>query len=403
MVQSNLRYGLDNWIYGTVGYSRFNGEVNGEGTTKFRHLPLQVGSVEDEFLSIQQQHLGHRTERAGDVFGSTANNNPSFFEGTEPCTTDKENDGQDDRQFTEVLSHHSETSWWIHSTPTPQIWNAHATSSSFESWRNRRAFVCGPTGHLLGMYDVRPKGSGFESVNAFSLVASADEWFSPIVAEVGPDGNLWFADWYNFIIQHNPTPNPNRGGYAAKTGPGNAHVNPNRDRQHGRIYVWSTRVTCSVSPAPMPWKQMVDALSHDNMFWRLTAQRLLVDGGYKQAVTELTQLLSQPPPVSLHALWALHGLGSLDRESHARCLISPDPALRRNAIRAIPNDLDGQKRLYDSATLADKDLLVRLDAFVKLASFELDDGIRKTASLLMQNQQMQERMAEVAPSGDGCE
>jgi mono/diheme cytochrome c family protein len=34
--------------------------------------------------------------------------------------------------------------------------------------------------------------------------------------------------------------------------------------------------------------------------------------------------------------------------------------------------------------LADKDLLVRLDAFVKLASFELDKGIRKTASLLMQ-------------------
>ena len=43
--------------------------------------------------------------------------------------------------------------------------------------------------------------------------------------------------------------------------------------------------------------------------------------------------------------------------------------------------------LYDSAVLADKDLLVRLDAFVKLASFELDEGIRKTASLLMQNPQ----------------
>ena len=41
----------------------------------------------------------------------------------------------------------------------------------------------------------------------------------------------------------------------------------------------------------------------------------------------------------------------------------------------------------DSAVLADKDLLVRLDAFVKLASFELDEGIRKTASLLMQNPQ----------------
>ena len=53
---------------------------------------------------------------------------------------------------------------------------------------------------------LKEKGSGFESTNAFSLVASADEWFSPIVAEVGPDGYLWFADWYNFIIQHNPIP-----------------------------------------------------------------------------------------------------------------------------------------------------------------------------------------------------
>src|SRR6185295_7118622 len=27
---SNLRYGFDNWIYGAVGYSGFNGEVAGE-------------------------------------------------------------------------------------------------------------------------------------------------------------------------------------------------------------------------------------------------------------------------------------------------------------------------------------------------------------------------------------
>ena len=27
---SNLRYGLDNWIYGTVGYAGFNGIVGGE-------------------------------------------------------------------------------------------------------------------------------------------------------------------------------------------------------------------------------------------------------------------------------------------------------------------------------------------------------------------------------------
>ncbi len=28
----------------------------------------------------------------------------------------------------------------------------------------------------------------------------------PIMAEVGPDGNVWVLDWYNYIIQHNPVP-----------------------------------------------------------------------------------------------------------------------------------------------------------------------------------------------------
>ena len=176
----------------------------------------------------------------GDIFGSTANNNPSFFGGVPSRVHNGE------KRMTAKMIASSPRFYPI--TPnirqvdafnayTAGCGHAFATSSGFpKSWRNRRAFVCGPTGHLLGMYDVRPKGSGFESINAYSLVASTDEWFSPIVAEVGPDGNLWIADWYNFIIQHNPTPNLNRGGYDAQRGPGNAHVNPNRDRQHGRIY-----------------------------------------------------------------------------------------------------------------------------------------------------------------------
>ena len=39
---------------------------------------------------------------------------------------------------------------------------------------------------------------------------------------VGPDGAIWFADFQNFIIQHNPTHSVARGGYEAKTGAGGA-------------------------------------------------------------------------------------------------------------------------------------------------------------------------------------
>ena len=50
------------------------------------------------------------------------------------------------------------------------------------------------------------------------------------------------------------------------------------------------------------------------MFWRLTAQRLLVDGNRQDAIPKLLKLLDQPAPVSVHALWVLHGLGALDPE-----------------------------------------------------------------------------------------
>ena len=94
--------------------------------------------------------------------------------------------------------------------------HAFATSAGFpKKYRNGTAFVCGPTGNLLGTYRMEKKGAGYVAKNSFSFVASADEWFSPIVAEVGPDGHLWVADWYNFIIQHNPTPSVGRGGYSA--------------------------------------------------------------------------------------------------------------------------------------------------------------------------------------------
>ena len=388
---SNLRYGLDNWIYGTVGYSGFNGEVNGE-THSFRSGTFRFKSDGSKMEFLHQYNnntWGIGLNLQGDIFGSTANNNPSFFGGVPSRVHNGE------KRMTAKMIASSPRFYPI--TPnirqvdafnayTAGCGHAFATSSGFpESWRNQRAFICGPTGHLLGMYDVRPKGSGFESVNAYSLVASTDEWFSPIVAEVGPDGNLWIADWYNFIIQHNPTPNLNRGGYDAQRGLGNAHINPNRDRQHGRIY----RLFYQKNEAPVinlenaSWEKLVQALENDNMFWRLTAQRLLVDGGYKKAVPALIKLLSQPAPKSLHALWALHGLGALDRQAHERCLNSKDPALRRNAIRALPTDLKGQQMLHDSATLADKNLLVRLASFVKLASFPRDQGTRDIASLLM--------------------
>ncbi|MGE4550540.1 MAG: PVC-type heme-binding CxxCH protein, partial [Opitutales bacterium] len=389
---SNLRHGFDNWIYGTVGYSRFNGEVNGQkhnfGMGVFR---FKSDGSDIEFLhQFNNNTWGVGFNETGDVFGSTANNNPTFFGGI-PATLYGGKRGMSAKMIASTPKFYPITpnirQVDAFNAYTAGCGHAFATAGGFpKAWRNRRAFVCGPTGNLLGMYDVRGKASGYESVNAYSFVASADEWFSPIVAEVGPDGNMWIADWYNFIIQHNPTPNRGRGGYDAKRGVGNAHVNPNRDRQHGRIY----RVAYEGNPggkikslAGAKTAELVSALSDDNLFWRLTAQRLLVDGKKRDAVPALRKRLKDQGNGAIHALWSLHGLGELDDDSHRTALISLDPALRRNAIRALATDASSTQLLFDSATLADKDLQVRLVAFVKLAQQEDKTTVKKTATFLM--------------------
>src|SRR5207248_6033097 len=120
-------------------------------------------------------------------------------------------------------------------------------------------------------------GADYQTRNAWNLVASDDEWASPVMAEVGPDGNVWVIDWYNYIVQHNPTP----AGF--KTGKGAAYESELRDKKHGRIYriVYEgdgkkTEGKERLSLAEAAPKKLVETLKNDNLFWRRHAQRLLV-------------------------------------------------------------------------------------------------------------------------------
>src|SRR5438552_10119934 len=144
-----------------------------------------------------------------------------------------------------------------------------------EYW-NRTAFVAEPTGHLVGTFVLRREGTAFRSSNPFNLLASDDEWTAPIMAEVGPDGNVWVIDWYNFIVQHNPTP------IGFKTGKGAAYETDLRDKKHGRIYrivYGAAKPQATVSLKAATPQNLVATLKHDNMFWRKHAQRLLVERG----------------------------------------------------------------------------------------------------------------------------
>ena len=184
-----------------------------------------------------------------------------------------------------------------------------------EYW-NRIAFVSEPTAHLVGQGIIESQGAGFVTRDGWNLLASAEEWVAPVHAQVGPDGAVWVADWYNFIVQHNPTPP----GY--QNGKGNAYETPLRDKSRGRIY----RVVYKHAP-PARSRSLSSAATapacstrspSDNMFWRLHAQRLLVERGQKDVVPQLVALVRNHAVDevgtnggALHALWTLQGLGEI--------------------------------------------------------------------------------------------
>src|SRR6185437_16228571 len=198
-----------------------------------------------------------------------------------------------------------------------------------QSYWNRMAFVAEPTGHLVAMCRLDKQGSNFVTHDRFNLLASTDEWTSPIVAEVGPDGAVWVLDWYNFIVQHNPTPP------GFKTGKGNAYETPLRDKKHGRIYRVvneGTKLSPKLDLDKATPKELVAALKSDNMFWRLQAQWKLIERGKDDVEKDLLDLATGAATdatgenlSSVHALWTLHAL----------CVSGKDPGAAMKAFISV--------------------------------------------------------------------
>ncbi len=252
-----------------------------------------------------------------------------------------------------------------------------------EYW-NRIAFITEPTAHLVGQAVIEKDGAGFVTRDGWNLLSSAEEWFAPIAAMTGPDGAVWVTDWYNFIQQHNPTP------VGFSVGRGAAYETSMRDKLRGRIY----RIVYKGAP---PAKKrslsktdtagLLEALGSDNMLWRLHAQRLIVERGQKDIVPQLIAMVRNKAVDeigtnggALHALWTLHGLGELKAPASAAADSATTPAYRA-AVEALKHPAAGVRKaaamvlpttqldqpLLAAGLLQDPDLHTRLAAVLAVA------------------------------------
>jgi putative membrane-bound dehydrogenase-like protein len=392
-VLSNLQYGPDNYIWGVVGYSGFNGEINGKkfqfAQAAFRFKP--DGSDFEVMTGSTNNTWGLGFTENFDVFGSTANNDPSFhmaipnrfFEGIEGLPVPGQRGvGSGYQSVAAFYSVHPLTPY-IRQVDVFNGYTAGAghyfyTARQFpkEYW-NRIAFINEPTAHLIGQGIIEKQGAGFVTRDGWNLAAGAEEWFAPVHTQVGPDGAVWFADWYNFIIQHNPTPP----GFS--NGPGNAYESSLRDRRRGRIF----RIAYKNAPtAPKrslsknDTAGLIEALASDNMFWRLTAQRLLVERGQKDVVPQLIALVKNTSVDAIginggamHALWTLKGLGEIDAvDSEAYraatgALHHPAAGVRKAAVMVLPKSARSAGTIIGAKLLQDPDLHTRLAATLVIA------------------------------------
>jgi putative membrane-bound dehydrogenase-like protein len=388
---SNLHYGFDNWIWGAVGYSGFKGVVGKSkdtiqfGQAFFRFKP--DGSELEWMTSTNNNTWGFGFNETNDVFGSTANNSHGWYMAIPNRYFSSANNIENGSRSTDTHRDIKPITEKVRQVDAFGGFTAAAghnfyTARAFpKKYWNNIAFVSEPTGHVLHQNNMVRKGTDFSDKESFNLMAGADEWFAPVFAEVGPDGAVWVADWYSYIIQHNPTP---QGG---SNGEGNAYETPLRDFTHGRIYRVSYNGAAPYQPIQLKSTDvngLLAALKSDNKFWRTHAQRILVERGNKDVVPQLKAMVANTQldeiginATAIHALWTLKGLGALDEQTLEVALTHPIPSVRKNAIQVLEHNENGVTAILNHDLLNDKDLLVVMNALLYFSKSPMNAAAEK--------------------------
>ncbi|WP_330632976.1 PVC-type heme-binding CxxCH protein [Halocatena halophila] len=390
---NELEYGIDNWIWGQVGYSGFSGSVAGEqfdvSACVYRFKVDSSGTVTafEVVAELPGNQAGLGFTEEGLAFGSAATaGRPSNYlaipyryydtiNGTEPADI---GGTADTNRFLPVTDRVRQVDW--HGGFTAAAGHTIYTARAYpEKYWNAASFVSDGTGHLLGTFFLEPDGAGYRSHYAHNLVGATDAWFAPTYSAVGPDGMVWFIDWYNYIFQHNPTPD------GFENGPGNAYITELRDHATGRLFRVTyddaaTNTQTGLNNATP--SELVAALSSENMFWRTTAQQLLIRRAEVDVVAELLELISTESldgidndPSAIHALWTLDGLGALDAAggdesaiAGARAALTHSAAgVRIAALRVLPRTAETREAILEAGLLTDSDRRVGAWALLSLA------------------------------------
>jgi putative membrane-bound dehydrogenase-like protein len=250
---------------------------------------------------------------------------------------------------------------------TAYVGDAFPAGGAFPAGYAGNVFVADANGNLVHRDILSADGVTFQAERwpaDKEFLASTDIWFRPVNFANAPDGNLYIADFYREYIEE-PISIPE----SIKK---KVRIDFYRGGDRGRIYCIAPenpRRTGNLKPnlGQASTADLVQTLAHANGWHRRTAQRLLLERQNAETVPLLKDLAEtgESPLARLHALWTLDGLDALEPAVVRQAMRDEEPRIREHAVRMAEGFLQ-ELGSAAVARISDSDARVRFQVAMTL-------------------------------------
>ncbi len=253
---------------------------------------------------------------------------------------------------------------------------------------DRVAFIAEPVSNIVHAARLEDDGVSFRASRLYEkkeFLASKDSWFRPVNHYVGPDGALYVVDYHRRYIEHPE--------WMADDVVNSGALYDGKDK--GRIYritpagTSKAGWTSGLKLGDLSSGELVRYLSHENAWYRKTAQRLLVDRQDKSVVGTLNEIAAtdSSPLGRLHAAWTLEGLQALSPDIIRSMIRSQVAEIRENGIVLAEMLLEKHPEMIPALLELGKDTnaRVRFQLLCTLGSVDSPDVFKTCRDLLFNN------------------
>jgi len=323
---SGFRRGYDGWLYACHGY-RNNTTLQGtDGHTitmnsgNLYRMKLDGTRVE-QFTWGQVNPFGLMFDPLGDLFSADCHSSPVYMvlRGAYYPSFGKPHDGLG---YGPDICKHSHGS-------TAICGIALYYADQFPPEYRGNSFIGNVMSCRINRDSYPEHGSTRLAKEEPDFLSSDDPWFRPVDLQLGPDGALYVADFYNRIIGHYEVPLDH----------------PGRDRERGRIWRIVYRGDGKKPSLPQEFDlskgsaaDLMERLAHPNITVRMLAMNQLIDRAGKSAIRPVEKMLGDKKSTAeqkVHGLWVLHNLGALTPKVLSAAARDSDRAVRTHAMRVL--------------------------------------------------------------------